>query len=48
MSNERGVWTYEDCTLVLIDYQEEIFHSIRSESKADLEHSYHEFMRVQP
>ena len=32
MNNERGVWTYEDCALVLIDYQKEIFDSIRSES----------------
>jgi nicotinamidase-related amidase len=36
MNNELGVWTYEDCALVLIDYQKEIFDSIRSESKADL------------
>ena len=32
MNNELGVWTYEDCALVLIDYQKEIFDSIRSES----------------
>ena len=36
MNNELGVWTYGDCALVLIDYQKEIFDSIRSESKADL------------
>ena len=36
MSNELGVWTYEDCALVLIDYQKEIFETIRSETKADL------------
>ncbi len=36
MKNDLGVWTYEDCALVLIDYQKEIFDSIRSESKADL------------
>jgi len=30
MNNELGVWTYEDCALVLIDYQKEIFDSIRS------------------
>ena len=36
MNNDLGVWTYEDCALVLIDYQKEIFDSIRSESKADL------------
>ena len=36
MNSELGVWTYEDCALVLIDYQKEIFDSIRSESKPDL------------
>ena len=36
MNNELGVWTYEDCALVLIDYQKEIFETIRSETKADL------------
>ena len=36
MNSDLGVWTYEDCALVLIDYQKEIFDSIRSESKADL------------
>ena len=36
MNSELGVWTFEDCALVLIDYQKEIFDSIRSESKADL------------
>ena len=36
MSNKLGVWTYQDCALVLIDYQKEMFESIRSETKADL------------
>ena len=27
-----GVWTYQDCALVLIDYQKEMFDSIRSET----------------
>src|SRR5207247_8099757 len=36
MNNELGVWTYGDCALVPIDYQKEIFDSIRSESKAEL------------
>jgi len=36
MNNDLGVWTYEDCALVLIDYQKEIFETIRSETKADL------------
>ena len=35
-SNNLGVWTYEDCALVLVDYQKEMFQSIRSESSADL------------
>ena len=36
MSNKLGVWTYQDCALVLIDYQKEMFSSIRSETAADL------------
>jgi nicotinamidase-related amidase len=36
MNQELGVWTYEDCALVLIDYQEEMFEVIRSETEADL------------
>jgi nicotinamidase-related amidase len=36
VSNKLGVWTYQDCALVLIDYQKEMFESIRSETKADL------------
>src|SRR5579863_6783203 len=36
MNKELGVWTYQDCALVLIDYQKEMFDSIRSETKATL------------
>ncbi len=36
MNRELGVWTYEDCALVLIDYQPEMFEVIRSETPADL------------
>ena len=36
MNKQLGVWTYQDCALVLIDYQPEIFETIRSETKADL------------
>src|ERR1700692_4148869 len=36
MNKELGVWTYEDCSLVLIDYQKEMFEVIRSETDADL------------
>src|SRR3954451_24116320 len=36
MSKEKGVRTYEDCALVLIDYQNEMFEVIRSETNADL------------
>jgi nicotinamidase-related amidase len=36
VSNKLGVWTYHDCALVLIDYQKEMFSSIRSETAADL------------
>ncbi len=36
MSSDLGVWTYEDCALVLIDYQKEMFEVIRSETDADL------------
>ena len=35
-ANALGVWTYEDCALVLIDYQKEMFQSIRSETSAEL------------
>jgi nicotinamidase-related amidase len=36
MNKELGVWTYQDCALVFIDYQKEMFDSIRSETKASL------------
>ena len=36
MSNDLGVWKAEDCALLLIDYQKEMFEVIRSETSADL------------
>src|SRR3989442_8881943 len=36
MNRERGVWTYEDCALVLIDDQKEMFEVIHSETDAAL------------
>jgi nicotinamidase-related amidase len=36
MSNDLGVWKAEDCALLLIDYQKEMFEVIRSEASADL------------
>src|SRR5271168_4159787 len=36
MANGLGVWTADDCALVLIDYQKEMFEVIRSEPSADL------------
>src|SRR5438034_11223014 len=36
MNRDLGVWTDQDCAIVLIDYQKEIFATIRSETKADL------------
>ena len=36
MTKDLGVWTTEDCALVLIDYQKEMFEVIRSETSADL------------
>src|SRR5579863_9202632 len=36
MNEGLGVWTYEDCALVLIDYQNEMFEVIRSETDASL------------
>jgi nicotinamidase-related amidase len=36
MNEDLGVWTYEDCALVLIDYQKEMFEVIRSEPDAEL------------
>jgi nicotinamidase-related amidase len=36
MNKELGVWTYEDCALVLIDHQKEMYEVIRSETDATL------------
>jgi nicotinamidase-related amidase len=36
MPNDLGVWKAEDCALVLIDYQNEMFEVIRSETNADI------------
>ena len=36
MTNDLGVWTADECALVLIDYQNEMFEVIRSETSADL------------
>jgi nicotinamidase-related amidase len=36
MTRDLGVWKAEDCALVLIDYQKEMFEVIRSETSADL------------
>ena len=36
ITKDLGVWTAEDCALVLIDYQKEMFEVIRSETYADL------------
>ena len=36
MNRDLGVWTDEDCALVLIDYQNEMLEVIRSETSADL------------
>ena len=36
MTRDLGVWTADDCALVLIDYQKEMFEVIRSETDADL------------
>jgi nicotinamidase-related amidase len=36
MSKSQGVWTYEDSALVLIDYQKEMFDTVRSETGAEL------------
>lgn len=36
MNKDLGVWTYDDCALVLIDYQNEMFEVIRSETDAAL------------
>ncbi len=36
MTKDLGVWTTDDCALVLIDYQKEMFEVIRSETSAEL------------
>jgi nicotinamidase-related amidase len=36
MNRNLGVWTYENSVLVLIDYQNEMFETIRSETGAEL------------
>ena len=36
MTSELGVWTADDCALVLIDYQTEMVEVIRSETNSDL------------
>jgi nicotinamidase-related amidase len=35
-TKDLGVWTSDDCALVLIDYQNEMFEVIRSETDADM------------
>ena len=36
MTKDLGVWTADDCALVLIDYQKEMFEVIRSDTSPDL------------
>jgi nicotinamidase-related amidase len=36
VNKEFGVWTHKDCALVLVDYQKEMFQTIRSETSAAL------------
>jgi nicotinamidase-related amidase len=36
MTKDLGVWTYENSALVLIDYQKEMFETIRSETTAEV------------
>ena len=36
MGKDLGVWVHSDCALVLIDYQNEMFEVIRSETSADV------------
>ena len=35
MNKDLGVWKHDDCALLLIDYQNEMFETIRSETSAD-------------
>lgn len=32
MTKSQGVWTHEDAALILIDYQKEMFDTVRSET----------------
>ncbi len=36
MSKSQGVWTYQDSALILIDYQNEMFDTINSETSPEL------------
>src|SRR5580704_7416773 len=36
VTRDLGVWTADDCALLLIDYQNEMFEVIRSETSVDL------------
>lgn len=36
MNKELGVWTYDDCALLLIDYQNEMFETITVDVGAGL------------
>src|SRR5580658_3702282 len=36
ITKELGVWTADDCALLLIDYQNEMFEVVRSETSANL------------
>src|SRR5262249_2749187 len=35
LNKDLGVWKYDDCAVVLIDYQNEMLETIRSETNAD-------------
>ncbi len=36
MTKQQGVWKHEDAALILIDYQKEMFDTVRSETSAEL------------
>jgi nicotinamidase-related amidase len=36
MTKSQGVWKYQDAALILIDYQKEMFDTVRSETPAEL------------
>ena len=36
MPKSQGIWKHDEVALVLIDYQEEMFENIRSETSAEL------------